>query len=467
MGGAPRNFLSTLSFFSLLFSWTGAVRGDSAEEIRAEKESRPKETFEDRFWSHIKDIPAGPGILSFGGSLRVRYEFQNHYNRKTYGEDTEDGFLLERFRLNMDYLIKKNLHAFVEFQDAHVWGSDFSVDDFGGKSPDENPFDLRQAFVEWRRICATPFGFKVGRQRIAYGDGRIWGPGEWGNVGRYFWDGVKVLYETGPVSIEGLFARRVRHESDCWDFDDRHYDFDAYGIYATLKKLPVLVDLFFAEKRGDSPRVCGSRQVEKEERHTFGSRFDGEFLENFDYGGTFAYQFGEWGDDDIRAYGLNARLGYSFVFPWKPRIGVEFTYGSGDSDPNDGTHETFDSVFGSRDKLYGRMNILCWCNLEDYQAGLSVKPVENFTAKLDYHFFRLAEEKDSWYYSPSKGLRRDPTGSSGQDIGQEIDVTLKLRLSKRFDLIALFGLFFPGSFVKHTGPHKDAQWVAFQALYSF
>ncbi len=442
-----------------------ARAGEAAiEPARADNPS----TAEDRFWSHLKGLHIGPGELSIGGSVRWRAEMQNNYDRKRYGrKDADDTFLLQRLRLNFDYHLQENLHFFLELQDARVFDSDYNVEDYNNRSPDENPLDLHQAYVEWTHIGGTPFGFKVGRQCIHYGDNRIWGPGQWSNVGRYFWDAAILKFDTDAVSVDALWAKRVQHESGEWDFDDRHYDWDAYGVYASIKNLPAKVDLFFVEKQGPAKRVCGTKRRDIERRHTVGARVDGRFWKHFDYGGTAAYQWGDWGRDDIDAYGYNARLGYTFALPWSPRLGVEYTYASGDSDPNDRTHETFDSVFGSRDRLYGRMNLLGWSNMEDYQLTLSARPVKKLTARLDYHYFRLAEDKDCWYYSPSKGLRRTPSGSVDNSLGQEVDLTLGYRVSKHLDLLAIVGVFFPGNYIEQTGLHAHAQWGCLQVKYLF
>jgi len=425
------------------------------------------ETLEDRFWSQFKEIPVGPGRLSIGGSARFRYEWQNHFNYKSYGDKTRDGFLLGRFRLNFEYKLRERLRAFVELQDARVWGSDFGIDDFQGRSPDENPFDLRQAFVEWTHIGDTPWGFKIGRQSIQYGDNRVWGPGEWGNVGSFLWDAAKVQYDTKALLIEALYARRVRHESDRWNFDDKHFDFDAYGLYATVKNLPTNLDLFFVEKRGRATKP-GTRQIERELRHTLGTRLDGRFLGNFDYAGTLAYQFGSWGDDRIRAWGMHTGLGYTFNHAWKPRLGADFAYGSGDSHPGNRTVTTFDGVFGARDVLYyGRMNLFGWSNIEDYQLSLTAHPTDRLETRLDYHYFRLAAAEDSWYISPGSSLRRDATGRSGREVGHEIDFMAKYRLNKRTSLIGIVGMFFPSAFVERTGPHQGALGACLQVMYEF
>lgn len=423
--------------------------------------------FDEPYRSRLKNIAMGPGRLSLGGGVRFRYEYQNHYNRKQYGAATHDGFLLSRFRLHFDYRLRNGLRAFLELQDARVYGSDFGIHDFHKHSPDQNPTEVHQAYISWREIGGGPFGFKIGRQRIKYGDGRIWGPGEWGNTGRYTWDAIKLLYDTEPLSLDLIWGRRVMPESDYWDVDDRHYDFNAYGAYAQIKNLPAKLDLFYVLKKGHTRRTCGPKIVQRERRNTVGFQVSGKMGERIDYRGTGAWQFGNWGREDIEAFGADATLGYTFDALWTPRIGVEFNYASGDRHPDDDTHGAFDSVFGSRDRLYGRMNLVGWSNLQDYVLSFSVKPVSGLMLRLDHHVFRLAQPKDCWYYSPSKGLRRDSDGEAGRHLGQETDLIADCMLALRLHLLLIGGVFFPGEYIRTTGEHRRAQWGCVQIEYKF
>jgi len=401
------------------------------------------------------------------GSLRFRYEFTDNYDRKSFGTGGDDGFLLGRLLLNFGYRFDDRTRAALEFQDARVWDSNFSAKDDGYRSPDRNPLDVRQAFIEYKGGKRSRLGWKVGRQTISYGDNRIMGPGEWGNVGNYLWDAAVLKFRGNSGPIDAFFARRVRPDSRPWRLDTDHYDFAMSGIYATLRQKPALVDLFFIHKEGDSPWVCGGNRIERERRNTLGLRIDGKVDRRFDVGGLYARQDGTWGTRKIRSYAWNGRLGYTFDTPWRLRIGGEIAYASGDDNPKDNVHSTFDSVFGARDKLYGRMNLLGWSNLDDRLLTLKVTPTPKLDVMLDYHFFRLAEARDCWYYSPSKSQGRDPTGAAGRDLGRECDLILDSRLSQNTSLTAIFGVFQPGTFCERIGKDGDARWGCLQATLSF
>ena len=59
-------------------------------------------------------------------------------------------------------------------------------------SPNEDAFELFDTYLELKNLFGKKLSLKGGRQTIAYGDKRVFGPGKWGNTGRYIWDAVKL-----------------------------------------------------------------------------------------------------------------------------------------------------------------------------------------------------------------------------------------------------------------------------------
>jgi hypothetical protein len=424
-------------------------------------------------WSDLlKNIPVGPYRLDVGGSVRLRFENDDDFNIQRYADQrkstlSQDGFLLHRSRLDFDLRLNTQAHFFAQFQDSRVYDSDFGKDDFALGCPYWNSFGLRQVFLEQRRIGGTPFGLKLGRQSIFYGDNRIWGPGEWGNVGRYTWDAVKLIAETKPAEVHFIYARRVNYDDNRF-IDNHDANLDVLGAYAMLKNLPCKLDLFWLSKLTD-PYIIVSKEGATADlhTHTVGFYADGKFAAGWDYGGTFAHTFGDRNDARVEAYGANARLGYTFEAPWQPRLGAEYSFASGDSDPDDGVYRTFDGAFGAVDKMYGRMNLFSWMNIQDFQLSYSIKPTAKTAASLDCHWFYIDEAKDAWYYCDGRSQRRDPTGQAGRAIGREIDLIISHKHSDHVEFQAGYAHFFPGGFLKKTGPSPDADWLFFQALYSF
>ena len=125
-------------------------------------------------------------------------------------------------------------------------------------------------------------------------------------------------------------------------------------------------------------------------------------------------------------------------------------------------------MFGGRDIFfYGYLNLFFWANLRDYQGEFSVRPHRTVTGYVEYHHFGLDSPHDAWYTTGLQPYRRDPLGQSGRSLGDEIDLRAVWTPSKHVELMAGFGRFLPGSFVRNTGPSAPANWFFAQAVYSW
>ena len=114
------------------------------------------------------------------------------------------------------------------------------------------------------------------------------------------------------------------------------------------------------------------------------------------------------------------------------------------------------------------MNFFSWMNIEDYQATWSVQPGKRLKLWCDYHYFRLAESSDAWYWASGKPARRDPTGNAGKDVGQEVDVLARWQLNRNVELFTGWSHFVSGEFIENTnGSVDDADWLFVQLTYKF
>ena len=437
-----------------------------------EAEKGPVEPQQPHWSDALKDLPIGPFHLDIGGSVRFRSEYQKNFNVQRYADTRErtyreDGFLLQRTRLDFNLHLAEEARLYAEIQDARAYDSDFSENDFFGNNPYWNDADLRQAYIEWYHIGDNPFGFKIGRQTIFYADNRIWGPGEWGNVGRYTWDAAKAIVDLPFAETHFFLANRVLYDPHNFDQRDRHLD--AYGAYTMVKNLPFTLDLYWVGKHTRPDLVVNAAGDRLElDTHTLGFYADGKVGKHWDYAATLAHTFGERNSDNVDAWGANTHLGYTFDAPWEPRIGGEFSYGGGDRRPGQGDYETFDGAFGAVDILYyGRMNLFCWMNIQDYQASFSLKPTQRLKLLADWHLFCLDSSTDAWYYVNGQPQHQDSTGRSGSIVGQELDLMLSYKVTDRSQVLAGYSHFSPGQFVRNTGPSPGADWVFLQATYSF
>jgi hypothetical protein len=432
-------------------------------------EGRPSEQLnrQDEFWSHLKNMRAGPVIFDFGGQARMRYEHDDGFTLKGYEPGGRDRLLLERIRLDLAARFKEGPRLFLQLQDAHAFLTRFNDSDFPVSSPITDTLDIRQLYVEWQRIGGSPFGFRVGRQQISYGDQRVFGPGNWGNTGRFAWDAAMLKVDTRWFWTDAWVGKYLTYKSDVWP--NRDVDrFLTFVAYTHLKELPFRLDLFYVLKHDTSGTAAGESGTGNLLSHTVGLQAEGYAFDLLDASATFAAQFGRYGRDLLRAYGASGKLGLTLPVPGKPRFGGQYTWGSGDSNPTDGVHGTFDGVYGGRDiYFYGYLNLFFWANLRDAEIDLSAKPHRALELFVEYHHFRLDQPTDAWYTTGLKAYRRDAAGRSGTALGDELDIRATWTLWNHLELMGGYGRFFPGSFVKDTGPAAAANWFFVQTAYSW
>lgn len=412
-------------------------------------------------WHNLK---FGRTKIAISGTYRLRFELQDEFHVKTFSTGKTEDFLLSRLRVETDIRFSQQARTHLQLQDARIAGSSFSDADFrSGNNPFHDPLDINQAYLEcqpWK-----PLQFKIGRQAISFRDRRIFGPGDWGNTGRYAWDAAILTVNNSWIESNWIAGRFILHDPDRWP--NKWADGPtAFASYNSIRKLPFLLDVFYVFKHDDRGITQGEKGAGNLASHSLGCWLNGKW-QAWEYGVTAVGQLGKWGADDIQSYGLVGSLGYQWQTRWQPLLKAQCIIGSGDSNPSDGIHGTFDGVFGGADTdLYGWMNLFFWQNLREYRLDLKLTPNKALTLKGEYHYFMLDSPRDAWYF-PSKALRRDKAGISGQELGQEIDLTARVKVCRFLELLAGSCFFMPGDFVKNTGKSPNASWYFLETTFCF
>lgn len=400
--------------------------------------------------------------ISFSGNHRFRGEIQENFNIKNYATGTTEDFVLSRLRLDLNLQMYKKMTLHLQLQDAHVWG--FSIPDskLTGNNPMRDRLDINQFFVAYQ---AGPINLKIGRQQISYRDNRVFGPGNWGNTGRYVWDAAMLSLNNIYVQSDIIIGRYVLHNPDIWP-NKAAKGPRAFAVYNTVKSLPIDLDLFYVLKNDNRGITQGETSIGNLTSHTLGFWFNGKYG-NWNYNGLIAGQFGTSASDRIQSFGSVLSIGYDFPFDWKPGIQLQHIYGSGDKNPSDGKINTFDGIFSGADtKLYGWMNLFFWSNLKEYRINIFLNPWNSLTLISEYHYFTLSNESDAWYF-PGSAQRRDVDGKSGVELGHEFDLAAKMKLFSFLEIQTGCGFFVPGKFIKSTGANPRAQWYFLESTVIF
>ena len=339
----------------------------------------------------------------------------------------------------------------------------------------------------------------MGRQELSYGDERLIGVSDWNNIARVF-DAAKLRWQNSYVSAD-LFSGRVIIPYDNHFNMPNDYDWFS-GVYVISKLIPKQTTEAYILSRNtsgkspdaliDAPGPAFLKGASARDIYTAGVRVKsnpGDFR-GWDYYGELMGQVGHFNDPakpagsdrslEHRAFAFYAGAGYTWTNTHLlPRLGLEYNFASGDSNPNDNKHETFEVLFPTYHKYYGFMNFLSLQNLHDLRLLSSLKPIPRLTLQVEGHFFWLADTHDNFY--TVTGARRGGIATTGGNayginpnyssyLGSEWDVIASYALAPYANLQAGYGHFFRGDYIKQSLAavgSGDANWIYIQTTFNF
>ena len=431
------------------------------------------------------------GKLVFDIQERIRWEVRDNnfdFNRGANAV-TDDGWLLQRIRIGMMLKPVPWLKIYGQAQDSREFFSGRPLIPGASGAEGDDSFDLRQAYVDISDFSKCPWGLKVGRQILSYGDERLVGAFDWNNFGRTF-DAAKITYKTKGFTMDVFTSTPVvitsknYNQSDLFNGTETNRDLVFSGVYGTFDSLPFgtldLYSLFINEPRGNTSNVQGGLAApvttgslkNHSDFVTLGTRIKGDpkKLNGLEFQGEFAYQVGDVRGLSLNAFAANVGAGYNFDLPMKPRIYAEYNYASGDGNSADKNLGTFQNLFPTNHKFYGIMDVFAWQNLHNALLSFKVTPVKNVTAQVDYNAFWLADTNDVWYRANGLTAVRplNATSRKASDYcGSEVDLIVTWNACKYVQVQAGYSHFFAGDYLKSTGFHSDADFGYVQATITF
>jgi hypothetical protein len=427
------------------------------------------------------DAEGGGGLLlGLPGSTALRIDGQIRWRGEYRGDgyaqpaaDTETDFVVQRIRLSFDLDVTKNLGAKVTIQDSRRWGD--RVDGLAGPrlTADTPELHVREGYAVFRDLLDVPVKLKVGRMAVPkLGDQRMMSDLDWSNVGRA-WDGVQVEFEPEGWYMTA-FASNIREASALAVPGDENDDVYFAGGYVSNRMITDHeFDAFVYFRRiGDNGLAItrdstGDRGARKD--YTVGLRAKGKMGPAF-YSGFIAYQLGDQAGDPISAWAAAATVGGVIKLndTQKFKISSEFSFASGDPDPNDDRIETFDPLFPFAHAYNGHQDLFAWKNLLTTNVRFAFWPTKNLSLHTDVHWFFLQHRKDRWY-----GLgfsRQDAANTANSNhVGTEVDTYVKLKvLDGHLSIWAGYSHFFPDAYVRNTGSKTNHQdWLFLMATVNF
>lgn len=379
-----------------------------------------------------------PSWVVFGGEERMRVEslggvgYVHAYN----------SYILNRLRLNLTLTPTSWLKFVFQAQDARVLFT--NVKPVTGSQKD--PIDLRIGYVQLGNSEKGWFSVTAGRQPVTFGEGRLIGDPDWSNVGKAF-DAVRATFHYKKFKLDALSGALDKIYIDGVATPTLGEHFDA--LYGSLTNAipnstiePYLLWRMEHNVKGEIIKLGNM------DEKTAGIRWVGKLPLGLDYGMETAFQRGTQANEPISAWATHFVLGETLPdTKHRPRLFAEINRASGDQNPKDGVHGTFDTLFPASHDKYGFADQFGWANIVHVRGGFQYKVRQDLTLSVAENAFWLANQRDG-IYSNGK-LIIASNGHEGNFIGHEADIVTRWTSSRTHSVVDLdLGHIFPGEFLR-------------------
>jgi len=443
-------------------------------------------------FDELKHVEAGNIQFKFSGEARFRYQFWHDFNLTQYQQRNArggktDGFVESRIRLGVEAAITEQLVIFIEGQDARTWDYDGprlrGLPDHATYHPFADHLDLRQAWVLYKMDAGpVPIQFKIGRQEVHLGDGRMQSANWWHNTPSVF-DAFVVIMPLEPVTIV-TWAGKAVVTPDTRGYNHVASNFDYYGIYTMWNTESIepldQFHLYGLHLRDDRNPVPYATVVQRGEvpfvdygdihLYALGVLAKGHVnTENLKWEIEHVIEFGDYADRAIQSWAFHGQVSYTFPdIAWTPTLIAEYNTATGDRSSSDHKFETFLPFFPEVHGHYGLMDLFAWSNMHQWRLACRVQPTERLTIEVAGSHFRVDHDEDNWYASRSATINNHPPNTAADDeVGQELDLLINYEVNERTKVEVGYGHFFAGPFVSDTGPNGGADFFYAMTTFGF
>lgn len=421
------------------------------------------------------------GKLTVDIQEKMRAEIrENNFDFNSAINGPQDAsWLLQRFRLGLGYAVTPWFKLYVQGQDIREIGGSRNNDigspgSFGSEGDDS--FDILKGYAQLGDI-KKGLSATVGRQFLSYGDQRLVGPLEWLNQARTF-DAIKLRYAGTGWALDVFTSSPVSFKDRMWNnsqvFDSQSNQDSVFsGIYLATQWVPINTTTdFYAYHKSDQGNGDFGARLGDSSFYTFGTLWKGDpkKLGGFDYSTEMAFQTGNVSGRDLNAFAGNWAAGYNLQHAWKPRVGLQYNYGSGDKNATDGKVGTFQNLYPTNHLFYGYMDTTSWSNMHNPQLNLSLQPSAKLKVMLDYQLYWNANNNDAWrrVNNQTKVRPNNALASKASTFrGQEIDATVMYKWSPHVALQTGYSFFLAGSYLADTGASDNAHFGYLQVQVDF
>lgn len=312
----------------------------------------------------------------------------------------------------------------------------------------KDPLDLRLGYLQLGDSESGRISLRAGRQGLTFGEGRLLADPNWSNVGRTF-DGLRatVRYRKLRVDVFSSASDKVCIDGFDTTVPAEHF----HGVHGLLDKaIPNAAlesYLFWKLEHGVKGETVKSGNLDVK---TAGLRWVGKLPFNFDYGLELAIQRGWQANERVSASADHWVLGRTMPrWRHRPRLFVEWNHASGDANPHDGVHGSFDPLFASSHDKLGAVDQFTWTNIMYLRSGVQSRVREGLMLGTAYNSFWLANRGDGIYSGGRMIIGSN--GSRESHMGQELDLLAQWNATRHMLVDLVLGRILPGGFLRGAG----------------
>ena len=346
-----------------------------------------------------------PSWIGFGLEERFRAEGMEN---QSFKRNNDDNYLLNRWRFLMQIKPTSWLRIVGQMQDARAWLQQPPL-----QPPNTNRFDLKLAYAEFGDPENQWISVRVGRQLINYNN-TIIANSEWRDQARSY-DAVVTNLHVDRFHL-GIFAASAVVPMD--EGISHHQEGNnIYGMYGAIDNLLAPTSTFepFVLWRVDpsvSVETASRPKTGHESEQAYGSSLEGPGSSAISTTPSKASaRRAATATNNIRAWGTTDGIAYRFAgLYWKPRVFTQYDYASGDKNPHDGVHGTFDTMYPTAHDRFGISDQFGWQNIKAIRAGITIEPHSRWTVTGQWLDFWLASATDSLYNTSGGSIVRNALG---------------------------------------------------------
>jgi hypothetical protein len=344
--------------------------------------------------------------------------------------------------------------AAVTLQDARVLGNmDTALLGPGQAAlPSLAPWE---AYIDVHSRSGRRTFFRLGRQKVTWGDGRLVGENDWSPTARSL-DAARFGVQLGDLDVEAMAALLAApgamppSVTGTRTPSPQGTGAQLYGIDAVWHLWP----LFNLEGTGLARivREPSPMWLTPGDTYVGDGRLFGDYR-GFRYALEGAYEGGRLatfgGNRTLSAFAAAAKIALETALPGHLTFGAQADYASGGGDGKDihATETRFDPILPDEHRNLGMMDVYSWSNLIELGGDVAVRPADELRLDVGYRLVGLASPEGRWTTGSLQPVGASATNSS-RLLGHEVDVSADWTPWEPITFSAGYGLFLLGDAAK-------------------